>query len=62
MASLTRGGVETLVQSHGVESRPHRPVLQVVKVETVTDTIFSQTRTRHKLWLSDGGRWACAYA
>ena len=62
MASLTRGGVETLVQSHGVESRPHRPVLQVVKVETVTDTIFSQTRTRHKLWLSDGNRWTIAFA
>ena len=62
MASLTRGGVETLVQSHGVESRPHRPVLQVVKVFTSTDTVFGQTRTRHKLWLSDGSRWACAYA
>ena len=61
MASLTRGGVETLVQSHGVESRPHRPVLQVVKVFTSTDTVFGQTRTRHKLWLSDGDRWAIGY-
>jgi hypothetical protein len=61
MASLTRGGVETLVQSHGVESRPHRPVLQVVKVFTSTDTVFGQTRTRHKLWLSDGDRWAVGY-
>ena len=40
----------------------HRAVLQVAKVETVTDTVFSQTRTRHKLWLSDGNRWTIAFA
>ena len=40
----------------------HRPVLQVTKVDTVTDTVFMQPRTRHKLWLSDGDRWIIGYA
>ena len=40
----------------------HRPVLQVTKVDAVAETVFGQTRTRHKLWLSDGDRWIIGYA
>ena len=40
----------------------HRPVLQVTKVDAVAETVFGQTRTRHKLWLSDGDRWVIGYA
>ena len=62
MASLTPDAVEGILHKTMTSEDGHRPVLQVAKVETVSVTHFDVTRTRYKLWLSDGSRWACATA
>ena len=62
MASLTPDAVEGIIDENKTSNDGHRPVLQVAKVETVPVTHLDVTRTRYKLWLSDGSRWAYAYA